>query len=122
MQPVELHSDIYGRSGELGRARLRCALTGGVQDVAHGVQDERKGAKEGDEGEDAGVEQLLIVQHVGQLQAAHRRGAWWGIGKTLHLCMHASQPSSALAATSSPSQTTNAAMHPTKVHHVFCGF
>lgn len=52
---------------------LRCtALTGGVQLVLQGVQHKGEGAEEGDEGEDAGVEQLLCVHHVGQLRGGGR--------------------------------------------------
>mmetsp|Transcript_21540 Transcript_21540/g.59697 ORF Transcript_21540/g.59697 Transcript_21540/m.59697 type:complete len:461 (+) Transcript_21540:646-2028(+) len=43
----------------------------GVQDVAHGVQQAGKGAEEDDEGDDAGVEQGLAAQHVGQLGVTH---------------------------------------------------
>jgi hypothetical protein len=39
-----------------------------VQHLLHGVQHKGKGAEEGDEGEDAGVEQLLVVEHVCKLQ------------------------------------------------------
>eukprot|EP00983_Pelagomonas_calceolata_P065364 1148563-Pelagomonas_calceolata.AAC.4 len=45
--------------------------TSGVQDVAHGVQQAGKGAEEDDEGDDAGVEQGLAAQHVGQLRDAN---------------------------------------------------
>lgn len=48
------------------------ALTSGVQHVAHGVHDGGEGAEEDDEGDDAGVEQGLGGQHVGQLRMASR--------------------------------------------------
>lgn len=68
---VDMHAWGCGQAGAApAGAGLHAAagLTGGVQLLLHRVQHEGEGAEEGDEGEDAGVEQLLGVQHVGQLQ------------------------------------------------------
>jgi len=48
--------------------------TCGVQHIPQGVEDEGEGTEEHDEGDDAGVEQSLCGEDVGQLQDHNR--AW----------------------------------------------
>ena len=48
------------------------ALTGGVQDIFHGIHEGSKGAKEDDERDDDYVEKRLSRQNIGHLQGRYK--------------------------------------------------